>query len=155
MKKLLSLFLLALACATVLAPSGSFAQPSAVHHLLDRYYAIKVALTRDNFDSAKLASTEFAADVAAMPIKGTSRLIASAKKASAAPNIEALRKAFKSVSNDMIALVVKHHVKTDAPAYVQYCSMVKARWLSADEQVRNPYYGKKMLFCGQTQRTIE
>ena len=153
MKKLLPLFLLALGLAML--PGSACAQNSAFRHLLDRYYAMKVSLTRDNFDSARLASTEFSSDLSSMHLKGTSKLVASAKKATMAPNIEALRKAFKPVSDEMIALVAKYHTASDAPAYVQYCSMMKAYWLSADEEVRNPYYGKKMLFCGQTKRTIE
>jgi hypothetical protein len=155
MKKLLPLLLFAAGLMTLLMPSATFSQTSSVSRLLDRYYAVKVALTRDNFDSARMASTEFAAAAQTSDVKGAAKLAATVKKAGSASNIEALRKAFKPVSNDMIALVTKYHAKSDAPAYVQYCPMVNAYWLSADEQVRNPYYGKKMLFCGQTQRTIQ
>jgi hypothetical protein len=30
-----------------------------------------------------------------------------------------------------------------------YCPMVRGSWLQKDETIRNPYYGKGMLTCGE------
>jgi hypothetical protein len=33
--------------------------------------------------------------------------------------------------------------------------MVKANWLSKEKEVKNPYYGSKMMNCGKTIETIK
>ena len=42
--------------------------------------------------------------------------------------------------------------------YRQYCPMAfdnkGAHWLSETEAIRNPYFGEKMLSCGQTKETL-
>ncbi|MCM4158499.1 DUF3347 domain-containing protein [Antarcticibacterium flavum] len=42
--------------------------------------------------------------------------------------------------------------------YQQFCPMYNdnkgAIWLSASEEIRNPYYGQKMLKCGEVQKEI-
>jgi len=42
--------------------------------------------------------------------------------------------------------------------YKQYCPMAfdgkGAFWLSSSEEIRNPYYGDKMLKCGRVEETI-
>jgi Cu(I)/Ag(I) efflux system membrane fusion protein len=44
------------------------------------------------------------------------------------------------------------------PIVAIFCSMAfddkGAKWLQADQQVRNPYFGKKMLRCGEVQELI-
>ncbi|WP_462319490.1 DUF3347 domain-containing protein, partial [Marinilabilia sp.] len=43
--------------------------------------------------------------------------------------------------------------------YFQYCPMANddkgAYWLSAEENIRNPYYGDMMLECGEVRETLE
>lgn len=156
MKKLLLLLAL---CITATA---SYAQSSGLGNVLDRYYAVKIALTRDNFDSAKLASAQFATALGTSNLmtnatkkEVSKKLLLSAKKMQSAHDIEALRMAFRNASLDMISLVSKYHATGEPAAYVQFCSMQKAYWLSAERDVRNPYYGRKMLFCGELKKTIE
>ena len=37
--------------------------------------------------------------------------------------------------------------------FVLHCPMAEADWLQLDRTVRNPYYGKSMLECGEVRRT--
>ena len=43
--------------------------------------------------------------------------------------------------------------------YQQYCPMYNnnkgGMWLSASEEIKNPYYGAKMLNCGEVQKEIQ
>ena len=48
---------------------------------------------------------------------------------------------------------------TSGEVYKQYCPMAfegkGGYWLSNSKEVRNPYYGDKMLKCGSVQETIQ
>jgi hypothetical protein len=43
--------------------------------------------------------------------------------------------------------------------YVAYCPMANnnegANWLSNDKEIKNPYFGDKMLRCGSVKETIQ
>lgn len=47
---------------------------------------------------------------------------------------------------------------TGEPVYYQYCPMAfdnnGGYWLSAEEEIRNPYFGDKMLKCGRVEETL-
>ncbi len=63
------------------------------------------------------------------------------------------REQFAYLSDAMVSLVraFKLHPR-DAEAHIVYCPMFfedrKAYWISKESEVRNPYFGKKMLKCG-------
>ena len=42
--------------------------------------------------------------------------------------------------------------------HYQFCPMAKngkgAYWLSENKDIRNPYFGKKMIDCGETKETL-
>lgn len=78
-------------------------------------------------------------------------------KLAAAKNLEGAREAFKPFSTHMVALA-KAFGPFEKAIYVQHCPMADnnagADWLSLDEQIRNPYFGDKMLKCGSVTDTI-
>jgi len=85
------------------------------------------------------------------PLKEKAEAIAQADK------LEDQRTHFIGLSNAMISLVKAF----DAPKntlYVQFCPMADnnkgAFWLSTEEQVRNPYYGDRMLTCGEVREEV-
>lgn len=39
--------------------------------------------------------------------------------------------------------------------YYQHCPMKNANWLSKNKEIKNPYYGSKMLSCGSTKETLK
>tara|TARA_R110000868_G_scaffold273926_1_gene533169 strand:- start:3491 stop:4357 length:867 start_codon:yes stop_codon:yes gene_type:complete len=75
------------------------------------------------------------------------------KNISETQDIKSQRDFFKSVSKNMYELMKVS--KTETPTYYQYCPMVKANWLSKENEVKNPYYGSKMMSCGKTVETIK
>jgi hypothetical protein len=59
---------------------------------------------------------------------------------------------FDAISASMYSLVKKAELK-NANIYHQYCPMAfndkGAYWLSNEEEIKNPYFGDKMLECGE------
>jgi hypothetical protein len=123
------------------------------------YYGVKDALVATNATEAKTKATAL---VAALNKVEAAKLPAADKKALATAKISAVaiskttdvdtqRKQFEDLSASMITLA-----KATKPAktYVQYCPMAAASWLSSTKDVRNPYYGDKMLKCGSVKEEI-
>ena len=64
------------------------------------------------------------------------------------------REHFKVLSKDMTDMVAI--TGTDKKLYEQFCPMYDGgtAWLSMNEDIKNPYYGSKMLTCGKVQKEI-
>ncbi len=64
------------------------------------------------------------------------------------------REHFKTLSKDMMDMVAI--TGTDATLYQQFCPMYDkgSAWLSMEKDIKNPYYGSKMMNCGKVQKEI-
>lgn len=64
------------------------------------------------------------------------------------------REHFKVLSKDVIDMVAITGTKNTL--YQQFCPMYEggSAWLSMSKDVKNPYYGGKMLTCGKVQKEI-
>jgi hypothetical protein len=69
--------------------------------------------------------------------------------------IDHQREHFKTLSKDITDLVAI--TGTKSTLYEQFCPMYDkgSAWLSTSKEVKNPYYGSKMLKCGKVQKTIQ
>ena len=67
------------------------------------------------------------------------------------------REHFKTLSNKLYSMV-KNSGANQQTLYWQYCPMAfdnqGAYWLSANSEIRNPYFGDQMMKCGSTKETI-
>ncbi len=65
---------------------------------------------------------------------------------------------FSPLSNSMFAIIKIAGLK-NAGVYQQYCPMAfnekGAYWLSDESEIKNPYFGKKMLECGEVKDSIQ
>jgi Cu(I)/Ag(I) efflux system membrane fusion protein len=73
-------------------------------------------------------------------------------------DVENKRKSFQMISDNLYNLI--RTVKFDKEvAYYQFCPMAfndqGAYWLSRESDIRNPYFGSKMLTCGETRETLD
>lgn len=72
-------------------------------------------------------------------------------------DIKAQRDHFKHLSSQLITAVQLFGVNTKV--YVEFCPMADtnkgAYWLSKEEKVINPYFGKAMLTCGEVKQVLE
>ncbi|MAU15827.1 MAG: hypothetical protein CMH48_15315 [Muricauda sp.] len=66
------------------------------------------------------------------------------------------REHFDVLSKDIIDLLAI--TGSDRTLYQAYCPMYNknkgAQWLSASKEIKNPYYGSKMMTCGEVQKEI-
>jgi len=126
---------------------------------LTAYYGVKDALVRTDAAKAKMQATELVAaltsvDGTKLPAADRKALVTAKTNATAisrTTDVAAQREQFEALSTSMITLV---KATKPAKAYVQYCPMVSASWLSDSKEVRNPYYGDKMLKCGSVKEEI-
>lgn len=120
------------------------------------YVHLTTSLINGNATEAKIASNAIETGIKEVP--GGQSVAANAAKITTAGDIEAQRAAYSTLSNDFIALVKKSGV-TGGELYVDFCPMALndkgAYWLSANKDIRNPYFGDKMMTCGEVKETIQ
>ena len=134
--------------------------------VLADYFMLKDALVGDDTKKAAQAGTKLMASLKAFNTKSytkdeQSELIdivedatEHAEHISDSP-IDHQREHFKTLSKDITDMVAITGTKNTL--YEQFCPMYDkgSAWLSASNEVRNPYYGSKMLKCGKVQKTIQ
>jgi len=120
------------------------------------YIHLTTALTNSDMAEAKIAAN--AIEAGAKDLESGSSIASAAFKISSATNIEAQRAAYSDLSNQVISLVKKSGL-SKGQLYVDYCPMALndkgAYWLSNQKEIRNPYFGEKMLTCGEVKETLK
>lgn len=127
------------------------------------YLRMKDAFVASDLAAAKAAAVDIttAIAVANMSAMGESHdswmgvAPAVSSKAAAvgqAADIEAARAAFYALTEPMVA-AVKVLGEGGQDLFVQYCPMAfdnaGANWVASEKEIRNPYFGDKMLNCGK------
>ncbi|MBI2280389.1 MAG: efflux RND transporter periplasmic adaptor subunit [Bacteroidetes bacterium] len=78
-----------------------------------------------------------------------------------AVNIEEQRNHFLTISKSLSDAVQKLGIQMEADKtlYIEFCPMANENkggyWLSLEKEIKNPYFGKKMLKCGEVKATIK
>lgn len=143
--------------------------------MLNDYYALKDALVRSTtsidpaVDPAAKALVSSADSLKIRELKADSNLVSTAQLFAQSissdaqgllgeKELEAKRRSFQMMSDNMYNLI--RTVKYDrSVAYYQYCPMAfdnqGAYWLSNKDSIRNPYFGNKMLTCGEVKETLD
>ena len=141
-----------------------------VNNLLDQYMKLKDYLVLDDSKMAKQAASSLLKAVSGVDMKllsgdshmkwmdlsgGISESLASITNSE---GLEQERKAFQTLSKDLYS-AIKTFGMIDKTVYYQFCPMYDNNkggyWLSETEEIRNPYFGKEMLSCGETRETLE
>jgi len=120
------------------------------------YLKVKDALVASNADDAKKAAVEL--QKALKDLKGSADALAATTKLAGTGGLEEQRQLFSTVSNE-IATLVKGGQLSAGVLYLEFCPMANgnegAYWLSNEKQIKNPYFGDKMLKCGSVKETIQ
>ena len=120
------------------------------------YVHLTTALTNSDMGEAKIAAN--AIEAGAKEVSGAEAIASSASKITAASDLEVQRKHYEDMSNAMITLLKKDGL-SNGEVYVQYCPMAfndkGASWISSSKEIRNPYFGDKMMNCGEVKETIQ
>jgi Protein of unknown function (DUF3347) len=138
---------------------------SQIGTMLAKYYGIKDALVASNAENASVSAGELVTTLEALDdSKMTGPQKTQWEKLRALVRTDAVhinrnkeighqREHMMKLSNNVYALVANFKANT-AEAYLHYCPMKKASWLSDSKEVKNPYYGSKMLKCGSVKATL-
>ncbi len=121
--------------------------------VIDWYIELKDAFVATDMSRAQVAAKKLNA---ILPTQGNEKLIEAANAITTSSDIEDQRAQFKIITDGLIELF-RANGKEDG-LYVQFCPMAfnntGAKWLSLSEEIRNPYFGEKMLKCGKVEEEL-
>ncbi len=141
-------------------------------NLLANYYRLKDAFVASDdalaaanakaliasADTLNLQEVKADSSIVEMAKQYIGSISSEAKALVAEPNLEAKRKSFQMISDNMYDLVRTVHFDKEI-VYHQFCPMAfndaGAYWLSQTADIKNPYFGKKMLTCGEVKDSID
>ena len=146
--------------------------PDAFRHelggLYNAYLQVQTALADDRLDDAKEAFGKLQAALGkpdATSLRGRTLHAWQAAKAEfsraldedwKAADVEEIRKRFETVSNTLLSVVDAFGHANKVTLHRAFCPMAfenkGAAWLQTDDKIANPYFGHKMLRCGELQR---
>ena len=142
----------------------------ALNPLFDEYLKLKDALVADEFEkSQQIASTilsdldnikmtDFSGEAHNIWMQHSIELKKSLNAITMAENIGGVRRYLRIISDEYIS-IAKTFQPYKSTLYIQYCPMANdnggAYWLSKSKKIRNPYFGKSMLNCGETRDSVK
>lgn len=136
----------------VKADAQATAQLGEFDKLMAAYYDLKNALVASDPVKAK----EAAGQVENKASEDMNEIIKGATLIQESDELEQMHKPFELISDSMYKLVKEQEMSQ--PVYRQYCPMAfdnqGAYWLSSEKEIRNPYFGNKMLKCGRVEEEI-
>jgi uncharacterized protein YicC (UPF0701 family) len=133
--------------------------------VITTYYEVKNALVNTDPAKAAIGASQFVKAINSIDTKTLSgaelksfaavqkKLQQAAANIAATKDINKQRDLFAGLSQNLYALAKEVKV-SEQPVYQDYCPMKKMYWLSAEKNIRNPYYGNTMLTCGSITATI-
>ncbi len=140
-----------------------------LNKVYESYIVVKDALVTEKPNTASEASKDLLINLTKVDMKLVKdnahnhwmslekEIMASASSISKTSNIKEQRDYFKQLSSHLISAVQLFGV--NEKVYVEFCPMADnnkgAYWLSKEEKVINPYFGKAMLTCGEVKQVIE
>jgi Cu(I)/Ag(I) efflux system membrane fusion protein len=146
-------------------------QTAALMNVVSTYYSLKDALVAADGNKADEAASKllsaaelFNHDVAGQPqhteMQPQLQKIMAACDVINNPrtsDIEAKRQQFSTISDAMFQVLKKAGLRHGG-VYQEFCPMAfndkGAYWLSAESEIKNPYFGKKMLECGEVRDSL-
>ncbi len=138
--------------------------------IMSPYLLLKDALVKTNANEAASASKDFKAAVDKVDMKlakgeahnAWMKLLtpmnSSIQAIGQSVDIEVQRKAFSDITNNYYAAIQQFNV-SGLDAYYQFCSMAFKNkggyWISQNKEIQNPYFGDKMMRCGETKAELK
>lgn len=123
--------------------------------IYQHYINIKNALVQTDATMAQDRAKEMVA--ALESTEANSAIAEAARKIAAESNVNIQREAFSDLTTAMEAKL--QGALASGEIYKQYCPMAFEgkgdSWFSNTKEIRNPYYGDKMLKCGRVEATIK
>lgn len=140
-------------------------QSSQAKTVLANYMAVKDALVADDGKSAATAGKQLESTLSSFKVSDFTAeqqtvlndIISDAKEHAehiSKSEIDHQREHFKMLSKDILDMVAI--TGAGETVYELFCPMYDkgSSWLSRSKDIKNPFYGSKMLTCGSVQREI-
>lgn len=139
-----------LVCLAAFAASQPFARAAGAEvpaALVEPAVAIQVALAADATtgvasQAAALAKAADALGPAAAPIAAAVRVL------EVQTDLDSMRRTYGDVNKAIVAYMRGGNLGVPEGIRVAYCPMARRQWLQKDGAIRNPYYGRAMVSCG-------
>lgn len=122
------------------------AQPTSATAMLAAYERARALLADDQMKGLPEVAREIERTATAAKFSG---IATSAAKLASTNDIEAARASFGDVSRELVTVLASDKDLAKGQ-YVFECPMVKGyrKWVQPNQDMANPYMGKKMLACG-------
>lgn len=137
--------------------------------IITPYFELKNALVNSDPKAAATQAKKILSGIEALKMESLTdeahqvwmsnmkEITTSATKISTSQDIASQRQHFAALSLKVYALVKASPL--DKPIYYQNCPMYNegkgANWLSLEQNIKNPYYGSKMMTCGSVKEKID
>lgn len=122
----------------------------------DRYLDLQKALVQSNEEQAQETASEL--QLILKGVEGGKDVYSEALNVASATSLAEQRKTFTTLSKEMAVFVRSNELK-EGKIYLGYCPMANGNtggfWLTTSNEIRNPYFGDKMLKCGSIKEIIE
>lgn len=138
--------------------SGAHMFDKGMQPILASYLKIQSALASDSTSGVKAAAQSIVKQAKNLDAKSVTgehanhykdlpqKISDAANAVAKAAALDAARESFKELSKPM---AMWGTMSKPASVSVVFCSMAKGSWLQKSGDIRNPYYGKSMLACGE------
>ncbi|MFA6260671.1 MAG: DUF3347 domain-containing protein [Bacteroidia bacterium] len=144
-------------------------QTNNLEKVYNQYFALKDALIQGDPDQAAQFARVLIVELDAVQTENTdpkrnalfitqhAEIKAAASAIAGAKKLSLQRTQFSALSDQMYALMKVF--KPTYPVYLAHCPMFGdgngANWISKENAIRNPYYGKRMMTCGKVKETLK
>ena len=158
--------IIAALCFCMIAIVTNAQNTSPLQQVLTDYFTIKNDLVKDDANAASSAAGKLLSDTKSIDVKALSnneqtafdsakdKIIYNANHISEVNDIDHQREHFGELSAAIMQLAQSASLSQQA-IYIDYCPMKEASWLSAEKEIKNPYYGDAMLTCGSVKETVK
>lgn len=151
--------------------SSSDAFTESVNGCLTQYLVMKDAFVQSDTAKVRVAASAFAGNMDSLSMDGLKtdtllkdlanelrgRIAEASRLIMSATDVDGKKRAFQTAS-DLLFDLLRTVQYRGALVYQQHCPMAfnneGANWLSLEKEIFNPYFGDKMLHCGQVQDSI-
>ncbi len=127
-----------------------------VQEIYASYLTIKAAMVNSDSKTVQIESEKLEAIIddaeENKQFKAVSKLISLTKE------MNKQRDFFVTLTNEVVRVISKAEIKS-GEIYKQFCPMAidgeGGYWLSDSKEIRNPYFGNKMLSCGSVKEVLK
>ena len=129
-----------------------------LEQVFEDYIVLENYLLESNLNGAKESASQLVISLEKLKEESDQKtlineIIASAKTIAKSGNIEQQRNEFGKQSEALWKLI-KANDSFPKKVYYDYCPMKKMHWISEVKEIRNPFFGKQMLQCGNVKESI-